>query len=189
MFEDLTEGLSPQEDEILCCILKKWADAGGGRFSPKVLNWLAYAIPQPAIETIVFRLYDGKVQVLLLPRPPRDIIWEGMLNSPGQLLRRMDFLREDGNPINGAFQRIQHEELKCNFVGDPIFVGVLPQLSKRGPDVVQCYLAQIPDDSTVSEGSEWLDVGGLGENPRVIKSELGPIKFALKQFKSTHGLS
>lgn len=179
----VTDGFTPEDDAEMQRLLRKWAKAGGGAFADATFTLLAYALPQPTIETVVLRRNTDGVEVLLIPRPQGDPIWNGMLHSPGQALRRMDYFRSDGIPVNGPFERVQKGELKCEFTSVPQFVGVAQYMTERGPEAMHCYLAQVPDDATLPSDAVWMDVKDLKDEPRFIQHQTVPVRMAEKFFE------
>src|SRR3989344_8093896 len=99
-----TDGLTLEEDQKLAQLLSKWK---GGRISTPVFTELAKMTPQAIVEVVLFRFNNGELETLLIPRPDDDIVWSGMIHTPGTALRVSDFLREDLNHPNVAFERLQ----------------------------------------------------------------------------------
>jgi hypothetical protein len=179
MANTLTDGFSPGDDDQVVGILKKWQ---GGPLSDLLFTTLARMLPQPCVETVVLRRKNNSVQVLLVPRPPEDITWPGMLHSPGQALRAMDFQRPDEKPMYGPFERVQKNEIKADFIGEPEFVGVAQYSTRRGPEAVHVYLAQIAPDTALPENVQWCDVDKLPEMKDFIQHQLTPIRMAVEYF-------
>ena len=123
------------------------------------------------------------LEILLLPRPPKDIVWPGMLNLPGKQFRAADFHREDNSPLNGPLERIQNDELKTEFIGNPEFAGVSLHSDDRGPQVVLVYLARIKSDSDLAAG-KWVSIDRLKDMENLIQSELKSIKVGLDFYNS-----
>src|SRR3989344_6602364 len=139
-----TEGLTLEEDRRLVELLNKW---NGGRISTPAFTEIARMSPQPIVEVVIFRMIEGRLETLLIPRPEDDVVWPGMYHTPGAALRAADFHREDQNPLNGPFERIQRGELGSNFAYTPIFAGRLHRLADRGPEVAEIYVAELPETS------------------------------------------
>ncbi len=175
-----TEGLTQEEDEQLTDLLSKWK---GGRISAPVFTELARIIPQSIVEVVVFRKNGNTLETLLIPRPADDIVWPGMYHTPGTALRLTDFHREDQNPLNGAFERLQHGELKSEFVKTPTFAGRLHRLADRGPEVAEIYFATLPGDSA-SDDNIWYPVDQLSQNPKFIQYQLGHVLMAAEQYRN-----
>lgn len=174
----VTDGLTPKEDQRLAELLSKW---GGGRISTPVFTELARMSPQPIVEVVLFRKNGGVLETLLIPRPDDDIVWPGMLHTPGAALRTSDFHREDQSPPDGAFERIQHGELNSDFAYAPVFAGRLHRLGNRGPEVVEVYVAELPEG--FQHHHVWYPVDKLAENPKFIQHQLGHVLLAAEQYR------
>jgi hypothetical protein len=176
---DITDGFDIGDDEKIIEILKKWK---GGKLSTSLFTTLSAMLPTPCLETVILRRSDNEVQVLLIPRPENDIIWKGMLHSPGGAVRHSDYLRSDGKPFNGVFERIESGEIKNKFVGEPKLVTSYPMMTKRGPEMVTLFLMKIDDKATLPEGANWYNVEKLNEIPNFIKHQLKAVQEAVKEF-------
>lgn len=176
----LTDGLSIEEDQRLTELLKKWK---GGRISTPVFTELARMTPQPIVEVVLLRQNNDQLETLLIPRPKDDIVWPGMFHTPGATLRSSDFKREDQNPVNGAFERIQKDELNRNFLETPVFAGRLHRSGNRGPEVVEVYIAELPKESVVEPDHIWHPVDQLASNPRFIQAQLGHVMVAADLYR------
>lgn len=175
-----TDGLTPEEDRQLASLLSKWK---GGKISTPVFTELARIIPQPIVEVVLFRESDGVLETLLIPRPKDDIVWPGMVHTPGTALRASDWGWADKNPLQGAFERIGHGELHNEFEDSPIFAGRLYRDGDRGPEVVEIYIAELAQGSELMEGQEWCPVDKLSENPKFIQGQLGQVVLAAEFLK------
>lgn len=173
-----TEGLTLEEDRELAALLSKWT---GGRISTPVFTELARMIPQPIVEVVVFRKNDETLETLLIPRPEEDIVWPGMYHTPGAALHATDYRRDDKDPLNGAFERIQRGELNSEFAGTPIFAGRLHRLGDRGPEVVEVYIAEL-SESSAQQNHLWYPVEQLAQNPKFIQHQLGHVMIAAERF-------
>lgn len=174
-----TDGLTPEEDNALVTLLSKW---NGGKISTPVFTELARMIPQPIVEVVICRRNGGTIETLLIPRPEDDIVWRGMIHSPGTALRRADFKRADKQPLNGAFDRIQNNEIKNRFTFLPIFVARLHGDDvNRGPTVSEIYYTEIPPGSDQKHYT-WYPVNQLAQNPRFIQSQLRHVELAAEQY-------
>ena len=174
-----TDGLTPEEDRQLAGLLTKWQ---GGKISTPVFTELAKMIPQPIVEVVLFRMNGGILETLLIPRPQDDIVWPGMYHTPGAALRRADFLREDQEPMNGGFERIQKGELKSEFAYAPVFAGLQHRLASRGPEVAAVYFTELPEESS-AEHHVWYPVDQLAQNPRFIQHQLGHVLLAAEHYR------
>lgn len=175
MSATITDGFGPGDDTKVVSILKKWR---GGPLSNQLFTVLAGMLPQPSVVAVILRRRRN-LEVLLVPRPSDDIVWPGMLNLPGQQFRVADFHREDGNPLNGPWERIQNNELKAKFTDKPEFSGISLHLDDRGPQIVFVYLIRIKPASDFSPSGEWVEVEKLKEMKNFIQSELKSIAVAL----------
>lgn len=170
-----TEGLTPEEDRELAALLGKWT---GGRISTPVFTEIARMSPQAIVEVVIFRMNDGVLETLLIPRPEDDIVWPGMYHTPGAALRTADFHRDDDNPLNGPFERIQRGELGSEFKESPKFAGRLHRLGGRGPEVAEVYIAELPEDVQTPEAHIWYPAADLPNNPKFIQHQLGHVQIA-----------
>ncbi len=162
-----TDGLTPEQDQQLADLVSRWR---GGRISIPVFTELARMIPQSIVEVVLFRRTNGILETLLIPRPKDDIVWPGMYHTPGTALRASDFHREDQNPLNGAFERLQSGELNSAFSSAPAFVGRLHRVGDRGPEVVEVYIAELFEASTSQLNHVWYPVDQLASNPNFMQS-------------------
>jgi len=98
-----------------------------GHLTPEVFEAIARVAVYPAVEFIPLRKRgDGKIEVLLLERPANDVMWPGMLHTPGTVLRPTDNTMED------AFTRLYTDEL-CNVpTTTPRLIGVQLSHNRRG---------------------------------------------------------
>jgi hypothetical protein len=179
MTNTFTDGFSPGDDKRVVAILKKWR---GRALSDQLFNTLAGIFPQPTVETVILRHRDTEVEVLLIPRPEGDITWPGMLHSPGQTLRAMDYHRPDNTPINGPFERVQQYEIMTNFSRPPQFVGVAQYSTARGPEAVHIYLARIPEDARLPQLAGWYNIEELENLDNFIQHQIIPIRLAVDFF-------
>lgn len=175
-----TEGLTNKEDQELTHLLKKWK---GGQISTQVFTELARMIPQPIVEVVILRANNGTVETLLIPRPKDDIIWPGKYHAPGAAIRSVDFLRKDGNPLEGVFERIQTGELNSTFLDTPAYVDRFHRLGDRGPEVAEVYIAELPENTTIQSDHRWVAVDKLENNPAFIQHQLPHILLAAEKFR------
>jgi hypothetical protein len=134
--------------------------------------------PQTSVITVVFRKDGDMLETLLLKRPETDPIWPGVLNLPGKMFRKIDFVREDNHPERGPIGRIEKDEIGSNFTQKPEFAGVAFQDTKRGPTIVLVYV--INEDVKLPKGGEWHNVDELKNLPNLIETERVAIDVALK---------
>lgn len=185
--DDITNGFDPGDDEIVVGILKKWT---GGRISTPLFTVLAGMLVIPVLETVILRQHEGNIQILLLSRPPDDIVWKGMIHSPGGALRRMDYLRPDENPNNGVFERIQKGEIKNEFIKPPVFAGIIVpgRISNRGPEIAQVFLCQIDKKAILPPEAGWYNIQDLPKMSNFIQHQLLAINMAVNAFKLNNNL-
>jgi hypothetical protein len=183
MANTLTDGFSSGDDEQVVTLLKKWR---GGKLSDQLFNILAGMTPQPTVETVILRKINSEMEVLLIPRPEGDIIWPGMLHSPGQALRAMDYHRDDLTPLNGPFERVQQQEIMTDFSKVPEFVGVAQYLTARGPEAVHVYLAHITDFARLPVTARWCNIKELEKLDNFISHQLIPIRMAADFYNANY---
>lgn len=169
-----TDGLTFEDDHELVQLLSKW---GGGRISTPVFTQLCRMMPQPIVEIVFLKGTGENTETLLIPRPPDDIVWPGKVHNPGTALRVSDFLREDANPLNGAFERIRME-IQNEFAYPPTFVERLHHLGERGPEVAEIYISGLLAEKTLQPGQIWYPVEQLASNPNFLQDQLGHVMIA-----------
>jgi hypothetical protein len=177
----LTDGFSEGDDEQVVNILKKWR---GGVLSDQLFTVLAGMLPQPTVETVVLRKNGSEIEALLIPRPVGDIIWPGMVHTPGQALRAQDFHRPDNIPMNGPFERVQKYEIMTEFSKSPEFVGVAQYQTARGPEAVHVYLGLVAENARLPAASRWCNIKELEKLDNFIRHQLVPVRMAAEYFKS-----
>ena len=173
-----TEGLTLEEDRRLVELLNKW---NGGRISTPAFTEIARMSPQPIVEVVIFRMIEGRLETLLIPRPEDDVVWPGMYHTPGAALRAADFQRADQTPVNGAFERIQRGELSGEFADAPTFVGWLDRLGDRGPESARVFIAELPEGYDHPDHI-WYSVDQLAQNPKFIQHQLPHVLMAAEQY-------
>ncbi len=173
----ISEGLNRAQESKLIKLLSKLH----GSLSAAVFTQLARIIPQPIVELVILR-WDGKeVETLLIPRPEDDIVWPGMVHNPGTALRQSDYMREDKNPLNGAWERLT-EELGGSKFNTPMFAGLLYPMTKRGPIVAQIFYATLPSNHVLQKGQEWVNILDLEDRPDFDQEQLEHILLAADEF-------
>lgn len=175
----ITDGFGSGDDEKVVEILKKWK---GGPISDNLFFTISSMTPQVSAIIVFFRKSDGKIEVLLLPRPVDDPLGAGQLNLPGKMFRSIDFKREDGNAMNGPLERIQTNELKIELEEEPKFVESVFQNTDRGPIVALVHLGKLPIDQKGGEDWVWADVTKLKELDNFLVTETSAIEAALKYY-------
>lgn len=107
-----------------------------------IFEQIARLVAMPIVEFIPFRQQDGQIEVLLIARPQDDVLWPGLLHTPGTVVRATDIQNESGQMWT-PFKRILHDELLDTEVGSPHFVGSQLHLSKRGAEQAQIYWVEV----------------------------------------------
>lgn len=179
MIPKITEGFDIGDDEKIISILKKWND---GVISNDLFFQISRMTPQVSAIIIFFRKIEGRIEVLLLPRPDDDPLGAGQLNLPGKMFRTIDFKREDGNPMNGPFERIQSSELKLKLENGPKFAEIVFQNTARGSIVAMVHLGELPDGQKDKDDWVWADVTKLRELPNFLETETSAIEAGLKHY-------
>lgn len=175
----VTSGFDPGDDDTVVAILNKW---GGGPFSDALFTQIAMMTPQLIIEVVVLREEeeDGVIETLLLPRPPGDIVWPGMVHIPGTALRLGDFLQVPlDTPQLGAFGRIR-QEIGQDFA-DLEFVGMHYGVGKRGAASSEVWVATLADGE-LPEGTFWYRTDKLASLPTFIQDQLPFVRMAVAHF-------
>lgn len=112
----------------------------------------------PVIEVVpVRRGPDGRVQVLLLQRPPEGAHWAGMVHTPGTVVRASD--TDPG--FADAFDRILGGEMAGVACGPPRFVRTVFHRVRRGVELAQVFRVEVLEEPTVGR---FCDADGLPEN-------------------------
>ena len=136
--------LTASEEQQLIHLLGKV----GPLMSMEVYNAIAAKFVLTAIETVVIRSVGGHIEVLLLRRSPEDVHYRNMWHSPGTMLRDADAPRECDVPgtLAEAFNRVQNNEIGCQFQEPPIFVNYVFQRTPRGSENGLVFLCKLAGD-------------------------------------------
>jgi len=177
----VTDGFTSGDDEKVVSILDKW---NGGPLSDELFTRVSKMNVLVSAICVIFRKNGENTEVLLLPRPNDDPTWPGLLNLPGKMFRPIDFERDDKNPINGPFERIQKDELNTKFKGSPKFSGIVFQDTKRGPIVALIYNAWVSKDSESNTDWNWIDVSKLKDLKNLLDTEMSAIEKALESYSA-----
>lgn len=181
MERDNNGGFSSKDVYLLVNTLDKW---NGKKLPDELYTKLADMIPMSTLETVILRKSDDKTHILLIPRPENDIIWKGMLHSPGGGLRKMDYFRADNLPNNGVFERIQKNEIGTLFTEIPKFVGVVETMTARGPEVSQVFLTKINENEDLVNNAKWYDIDELAKMPNFIQHQMLAVNMAVSFFET-----
>ncbi|MBU4380853.1 hypothetical protein L6255_03710 [Candidatus Parcubacteria bacterium] len=149
----IADNLSETEEKKLVSLL----DKVGPKMPTPVYNAVAAKFVLVAIETVILRRKQGKVEVFLAKRPPTDAYYPNMLHSPGTILRASD---RPGS-YQDAFERVQKNELGVNFVFPPEFVGSYYFHTSRGPENSLVFLCEVEKEPKTGK---FYDVRNLPEN-------------------------
>lgn len=131
-----------------------------------------------AIENVFLRENQGKIEVLLTPRPSlkEDPYYGGQVNSPGSMLRGSDVpslpdaynlcdseSMGDTAKYEKVFRRILKDELGVTKFGSkPKLMGTFLYLTPRGLEHVVAHLCTVREEDTPN--GTWYCVGSLPEN-------------------------
>jgi len=173
-----SEGLTLEEDRQLTFLLHKCS----GGFSDPVYTEMAGKLPQPIIELVVLRTNNGVLETLLIPRPKNDIVWRDMFHTPGTALRNRDYEIEGKNPLEVAFKRLQHNEVKSEFAYVPKYVGKVHRTCDRGKEAADVFFTELAENSN-NESHIWYPVDQLAENPKFIPHQLGHVLMAAEHYQ------
>ncbi|MDB5183165.1 MAG: hypothetical protein JWO47_949 [Candidatus Saccharibacteria bacterium] len=127
----------------------------------------------PIIEFVPLRMYDGKVEVLLLPRSQDDKFWPGQLHTPGTVIRATD--TDEGR--HTAFGRITKNELKDTAIGEPHYVGSSLNKSKRGMEQILIFWVEVKSEPRAGSFYKASQLPEL-----LMESQRGFISQALKSY-------
>ena len=119
-----------------------------------------------AIEVIIVREVDAKLQVLLTERPSDDPDWPCLLHSPGTMLRNSDV--DSTHKYTKAFERILRETGLNRFGHEPVLVDTFPTPTKRGAENSVVFMTTITDEPIFGE---FYDVGVAINSPQIVIPE------------------
>ncbi|MFH2108933.1 MAG: hypothetical protein ABII16_00520 [Patescibacteria group bacterium] len=149
----IADNLSETEEKKLVSLL----DKVGPKMPTPVYNAVAAKFVLVAIETVILRRKQGKVEVFLAKRPPTDAYYPNMLHSPGTILRASD---RPGS-YQDAFERVQKNELGVSFVSLPEFIGSHYFHTSRGPENALAFICKIDQEPKVGK---FYNTSNLPEN-------------------------
>lgn len=121
-----------------------------GPYSPEFYGAIARLVPSVAIEAVVLRERDGRIEVFLTRRSPQDVAYSGMLHSPGSILRAGE------KPVD-VMHRIGEQDYHVS-VSDFVYVDEDFYQEKRGWFDSRIYLVKLKDEPV---GGEWVSVDAL----------------------------
>ena len=145
-----------------------------------IFEQVARLVALPIVEFIPLRRHNDQTEVLLIARPDDDVLFPGLLHTPGTVVRATDIFREGGTDWV-PFERILHEELFDTEVGPPHFFGSQLHASKRGAEQAQLYWVEVLAAPKIGEfyAVDQLPTG-------LIESQLIFINEAVKHFDRHH---
>ncbi|MFH1207083.1 MAG: hypothetical protein V1668_00555 [Patescibacteria group bacterium] len=121
-----------------------------GPYSPELYGAIARLVPSVAIEAVVLRERDVRIEVFLTRRSPQDAAYPDMLHSPGSILRAGE------KPVD-VMRRIGEQDFHVP-VSDFVYVDEVFCHEKRGWFNSRIYLAKLKDEPV---GGEWVSVDAL----------------------------
>ena len=130
------------------------------------------------IEFVPVRIKDGKVQILLLDRGPKDPIWPNTLHTPGTVIRPTD-TSED---FSHVFDRIISDELQDTKAGEPVYVDNILHQSTRGTEQAQVFWVELFEEPKIGT---FYDYDNLPTH--TMESQLDFIALAATHFKRHKG--
>ncbi|MDL2341619.1 MAG: hypothetical protein QFB87_00885 [Patescibacteria group bacterium] len=131
--------MATDKDQHLANLLKEYEP---GFLPYPIFEQIARLVALPIVEFIPFRMHDDQIEVLLIARPEDDVLWPGLLHTPGTVVRATDIQATKGQ-LWTPFQRILSEELLDTPVGPHHFVGSQLHASKRGAEQAQLYWIEV----------------------------------------------
>lgn len=164
--------MTDQETQQLIELLEK---VPAGYLPEGVFVNIARLAVLTAIEFVPLRYNQGKIEVLLLPRPSTDPIWPNLLHTPGTILRSTD------NSFEDAFKRLCEEEIGVTGNHKIIFTQNSIDKGQRGSAVLFEHIL-IMDEPPLN--GKFYDVQNLPEN--VIPEMKDLIYRAAKQFEKEY---
>lgn len=134
--------LTSQEEDLMVKFISKIEPYS---MSAKTHEAVAQKFCLTAIETVILREREGKIEVLLVRRPQYDNYYANMWHTPGTILRSTDHSYAE------AWGRTQLDELDVKFAITPKFVAsiVLPTL--RGTEHSMIFYTHISEEPKVGQ--------------------------------------
>lgn len=173
----VTGGLSRWAERRLIRLLRRVKQPWSRLF----MEAMAAKMPVLAIEAVVLRHGPNGPEVLLVPRPPDDIHWQGTVTLPGTVLRATD---QPGATLFGpVLRRLASFELDVPFFNTASFVGLYHYGKSSGPGgrantvqaVFLCTLEMMP------KVGKWYPVNNLP--PNFLAGQQPVLDIALAQFE------
>jgi len=161
------QSLTDEETKALVALLKKLEPG----FLPfEIFLQVARLVVLPIIEFVPLRMYEGRVEVLLLERD----VWPFGLHTPGTVIRPTDSTENNYQ----AFHRILHDELQDTEVSDPHYVGSALHASPRGGEQAQVFWIEVVGEP---KAGTFYEADKLPDN--LIQSQKNFIELAVKDFQ------
>lgn len=150
----------------------------GGEWPYAVFRELSLVMVTTSIEVVIFRMRDGKIQVLLTKRHEEDPDWPGgSWHIAGTVLRK-----EDVEGDQDAIRRVIHEELGDIHIDHPQFVGLKVVQTKRGPTNEHIYIGTAAPSYDPPVG-QFFDIENL-PSP-FVEHQYEVLRIALARFLNT----
>lgn len=112
-----------------------------GNLPSNIFEALAKVAVYPAVEFVLLRQKNGRVETMLFRRRPDDPVWPSMLHAPGTVLRPTD------KSIESAISRLMQDELQGVNVSPPIFTGIHLNKYLRGNSLGVEYWLEVHDSN------------------------------------------
>jgi hypothetical protein len=129
----------------------------------------------PTVEVVPFRIYDNRLQVLLIKRSDDDPNWPNMLHTPGTVILSTD---KEGSYIS-ALQRVIKDELgSVALAGKPQYVESVFHMVNRGMEDAKVFYVEVlgvPPEGT------FYDIDKLPSN--IVTTQIGFINAAARSFR------
>jgi hypothetical protein len=178
----VAEGLTPDEERVAREILPKLR----GRLSRELFEIFQKIIVGIAVEAVFYRKHEGRIQVLLVRRPPKDEdpTYGDRLAVVGTMVRTSDVLPPDhpeahSNPYLRPFERIKEEVGIAEFGAVPRIVDTRLWAGDRGPVNQIVTLCTVPEN--LSPRGSWYDADQLPAD--IVGEHVSLIALALRHVR------
>lgn len=174
----ISDGFTKEEETQLISLVDRIQPI----ISPELFNSVLSKFVLVAIETVILRQNDDKIEVLLTKRDPNDEFYANQWHSPGSILRYSD-VHTKGKSIESelteVFERIEKKEIGAPFRNPPKFIEQRLLDFSRGPNLCLVHAAQIAPRA--SYNGEFFDVNNLPNDP-VIHQQMPFLRSAIRFF-------
>jgi hypothetical protein len=144
-----------------------------GDLPSEVFEAVARIAVYPAVEWVILRNKNKKLEVLLTKREDDDPVWPSLLHIPGTVLRPTD------DSFSDAFERLYNDELKGLHLSGPTLSSVSFNTYARGQSIgIEYWL--ICEDSKNKNIGKFYNVEYLPKN--LIKEQVIIIKRAVESY-------